>query len=74
MPEVQDIFLKYGQKYREQHKLPLHILKTMTAIERCRTADLGGHADVCGECGYTKISYNSCRNRHCPKCQTQGNQ
>jgi len=42
----------------------------MSAIEQCRTADLGGHKDVCNECGYTRISYNSCRNRHCPKCQT----
>ena len=70
MPEVQDIFLEYGGQYRQQHKLPLHILKTMTAIEHCRTSALGGHLDVCEECGGTKISYNSCRNRHCPKCQT----
>lgn len=70
MPEVQDIFLEYGGQYRQQHKLPLHILKTMTAIEHCRTSALGGHLNVCEECGGTKISYNSCRNRHCPKCQT----
>jgi hypothetical protein len=42
----------------------------MSSIEKCRTSSLGAHADVCDECGYTKISYNSCRNRHCPKCQT----
>ena len=41
----------------------------MHAIEVCRTADLGGHVDECEECGHLKISYNSCRNRHCPKCQ-----
>jgi len=70
MPEVQDIFLEYGSQYRLKHKLPLHILKTMSAIEICRTSALGGHRDVCGECGSTRISYNSCRNRHCPKCQT----
>lgn len=70
MPEVQDIFLMYGNEYRQKHKLPVHILKAMSAVERCRTADLGGHKDVCNECGYTRISYNSCRNRHCPKCQT----
>ena len=47
----------------------MHILKAMSAIEHCRSSDLGGHMDVCGDCGYKRISYNSCRNRHCPKCQ-----
>ena len=70
MPEVQDVFLMHGELYRQNHKLPSHILKTMFAIERCRTSALGGHMDVCDDCGYTRISYNSCRNRHCPKCQT----
>ena len=42
----------------------------MTAIERCRTAALGGHVDQCDQCGHQRISYNSCRNRHCPKCQS----
>lgn len=70
MPEVQDLFLMHGIEYRQTHKLPVHILKAMSAIERCRTSDLGGHTDVCHECGHKKISYNSCRNRHCPKCQT----
>jgi predicted Zn-ribbon and HTH transcriptional regulator len=69
MPEVQDIFLGYGEAYRQKQKLPLHVLKAMSAIERCRSASLGGHMDVCDDCGYTRISYNSCRNRHCPKCQ-----
>lgn len=69
MPEVQDIFIEHGNAYRQKHKLPLHVLKAMSAIERCRTSDLGGHMDVCDDCGYTRISYNSCRNRHCPKCQ-----
>jgi len=69
MPEVQDIFVEYGNAYRQKHKLPLHVLKAMSAIERCRSSDLGGHMDVCDDCGYTRISYNSCRNRHCPKCQ-----
>lgn len=69
MPEVQDIFRLYGEAYRETHKLPLPVLKATSAIECCRTAQLGGHTDICDECGYTKISYNSCRNRHCPKCQ-----
>jgi hypothetical protein len=67
--EVADIFRTHGPSYRETHKLPLNQLRTMHAIEICRTAELGGHVDECEECGHTKISYNSCRNRHCPKCQ-----
>jgi hypothetical protein len=70
MVEVQDIFLKYGPEYRENHKLTLFQHKAMSAIQKCRTSQLGGHMDVCGSCGNTQISYNSCRNRHCPKCQT----
>lgn len=70
MPEIQDLFLAYGEEYRNNHKLPLHKLRVMSAIEKCRTAALGYHKDECIECGYTKISYNSCRNRHCPKCPT----
>lgn len=49
--------------------IPVHHLKTLSAIQRCRTAELGGHIDACNDCGYLRISYNSCRNRHCPKCQ-----
>ena len=70
MVEVQEIFKKYGKKYKEEHKLMPHIAKAMGAIEKCRTGELGAHEDVCDECGYIKISYNSCRNRHCPKCQS----
>ncbi|MBU3174681.1 IS91 family transposase [Clostridium estertheticum] len=70
MIELQDIFNQYGDEYRRNHKLPLHILKTMIDIEACRTAELGGHVDECDECGHVRVSYNSCRNRHCPKCQT----
>ena len=68
--EVQDIIKKYGEEYKEKHKIMPHIAKTMGAIEKCRTEKLGYHEDVCDECGYRKISYNSCRNRHCPKCQS----
>ncbi|MGF7059957.1 IS91 family transposase [Brassicibacter mesophilus] len=68
--EVADIFSKYGEAYREKYKLPLHTLKTMSDIEFCRTDKLGGHIDKCDECGHIRISYNSCRNRHCPKCQS----
>jgi hypothetical protein len=70
MVEVQDIFLKYGNTYRTIHKLTLVQHKAMSAIQKCRTSQLGGHKEVCEDCGYLRISYNSCRNRHCPKCQT----
>ena len=49
--------------------LSLHQLKVMSAIEHCRTAALGGHVEACEDCGHRRIAYNSCRNRHCPKCQ-----
>lgn len=67
--EVADIFRKYGITYKEFHNLPLQALKAMSAIENCRTASLGGHIDKCNHCDYQRNSYNSCRNRHCPKCQ-----
>mgnify|MGYP003291414330 CR=1 FL=1 len=70
MVEMQEIMKKYGKGYRENHKMMGYKLKTMEAIEKCRTAELGAHEDVCDNCGYKKISYNSCRNRHCPKCQS----
>jgi hypothetical protein len=68
--EVAEIFRQYGPVYRESHKLPCNHLRAMRAIEVCRTAILGGHKDKCDHCGHLEISYNSCRNRHCPKCQT----
>ena len=67
--EVADIFRKHGQAYRVSNKMPLNHIRTMRAIEKCRTAELGGHVDECDCCGRIRISYNSCRNRHCPKCQ-----
>lgn len=70
MTELQDIFAEHGEAYRTSHPLWPNQLKVMRAIQQCRTAALGGHLDVCDECDYTRISYNSCRNRHCPKCQT----
>lgn len=70
MIEVQNIFTVFGEKYRQTHKLSLVQHKAMNAIMNCRTERLGGHMDVCPSCGFTKNSYNSCRNRHCPKCQT----
>ena len=65
-----DIFRQHGPEYREAHKLPRSHLRAMRAIEVCRTAALGGNQDKCDQCGHLEISYNSCRNRHCPKCQT----
>ena len=69
--EVADIFRAYGAAWREANAghLSLGQLKVMSAIERCRTAALGGHITRCDACEQTAITYNSCRNRHCPKCQ-----
>ena len=69
--EVADIFRGAGPTYRARHAghLSLGQLKVMTAIENCRTAELGGHVEACDDCGHWRIAYNSCRNRHCPKCQ-----
>jgi len=65
-----DIFRLHGEDYRNHHPLSPEQKKAFTDITRCRTAGLGGHVDTCDQdCGFTRISYNSCRNRHCPKCQ-----
>jgi len=70
--EVADIIRRAGSRFIERYRESLGWaqMKVLTAIERCRTAALGGHRDQCVRCGYQAISYNSCRNRHCPKCQT----
>jgi Putative transposase/Transposase zinc-binding domain len=69
--EVADIFRSHGPVWRKANAGHVSIdqLKVMSAIERCRTAALGGHVARCADCAYTSIAYNSCRNRHCPKCQ-----
>jgi hypothetical protein len=69
--EVADIFRSHGPAWRQAHvgHVSLDQLKVMSAIESCRTAALGGHVARCEDCAYTTIAYNSCRNRHCPKCQ-----
>ena len=69
--EVADIFRRHGEAWRTANAghLSLGQLRVMSAIEACRTAALGGHVERCDDCGHTRISYNSCRNRHCPKCQ-----
>ncbi|MEC3911385.1 IS91 family transposase [Sphingobium sp. CR2-8] len=69
--EVADIFRAAGPAYRAAHAghLSLHQLKIMSAVEQCRTDAMGGHVEACNDCGHWRIAYNSCRNRHCPKCQ-----
>src|SRR3989441_8552981 len=69
--EVANIFRGHGPAWRQANAghVSLGQLKVMSAIERCRTAALGGHVMRCEDCAYTTIAYNSCRNRHCPKCQ-----
>jgi len=69
--ELADIFRSVGPAYRASHAghLSLGQLKVMSAIEMCRTAALGGHVESCEDCGHRRVAYNSCRNRHCPRCQ-----
>jgi hypothetical protein len=70
--EMADVLRLYGDTYRQQHAglLPTAQRRVMTAIEVCRTAALGGHVEQCDSCGHKRVFYNSCRNRHCPKCQS----
>jgi len=74
--ELADVFRRHGESFREAFApvLSLEKRRVMTAIESCRTAALGGHVDACDQCGYRALSYNSCRNRHCPKCQGSARQ
>jgi hypothetical protein len=69
--EVAEIFRRHGPQWRERHRghISLRQLKTMSAIEQCRSATLGGHVLQCDDCAAAQVAYNSCRNRHCPKCQ-----
>jgi hypothetical protein len=67
--EVADILRAHLPEYFRGHNHPLHVHKVLGAIQNCRTAALGGHVDYCTDCGALKNSYNSCRDRHCPKCQ-----
>src|SRR5499427_742148 len=70
--EVADVFRRYGEAYRQEHDASISMAqrRVMTAIEVCRTAVLGGHLEQCDHCGHQRIAYNSCGNRHCPKCQS----
>ena len=65
-----DIFRQHGSDFRLTHRLSPEQRRVMRAIEACRTSLLGGHVDQCDACSYQRVSYNSCRNRHCPKCQS----
>ena len=67
--ELADILELYGNDFFNNNKIPLYKQKVLLDIKNCRTAYFGGHVEKCSECGHTEISYNSCRNRHCPKCQ-----
>ena len=71
--EVADILRAQGDRFLDRYRSSFDFqqLKAFRAIQRCRTAALGGHRDACPNCGHQAISYNSCRNRHCPKCQAQ---
>jgi hypothetical protein len=69
-PTLGELFRRYGPSYRAAHSLPLSQLKVLSAIETCRTAALGGHREDCAHCGFVRYAYNSCRNRHCPQCQS----
>ena len=68
--ELAHILKSYGEDYRRSHSLPGSHLKIMRDIETCRTSALGGHLEKCSDCDHERPCYNSCRNRHCPKCQT----
>jgi len=74
--EVADIFRRHGEAWRTANvgHVSLTQRRVMTAIESCRTAALGGHVERCEDCAHTRIAYNSCRNRHCPKCQWRSSQ
>ena len=69
--EIADVFRDHGPAFARTHERRLGRVekRVMGAITACRTAALGGHLEACGDCGATRIAYNSCRNRHCPKCQ-----
>ena len=67
--ELSDIFREFGSSYRRTHPMLLSHYKVMHAVQVCRTSYLGGHMEVCSSCGYSRPTYNSCGNRHCPKCQ-----
>lgn len=71
-PELADIFRQYSESFQQTHRVSSCEQKVMRAVSLCRTQELGGHLDRCDTCGFERPAYNSCRNRHCPKCQSLG--
>jgi hypothetical protein len=69
-PELADIFRRYGECFEQTHRVSAGEHKVLRAVSVCRTPELGGHLERCDACGFERPAYNSCRNRHCPKCQS----
>jgi putative transposase/transposase-like zinc-binding protein len=69
-PELADIFRQYSERFEQTHRVSACDQKVIRAVSVCRTQELGGHLDRCDACGFERPAYNSCRNRHCPKCQS----
>jgi Transposase zinc-binding domain/Putative transposase len=69
-PELADIFRQYSQSFQRTQGVSSYEQKVIRAVSLCRTQELGGHLDRCNACGFERPAYNSCRNRHCPKCQS----
>ena len=69
-PELADVFRQYGERFEQTHRVSAGEQKVVRAVSVCRTLALGGHLDRCDACGFERPAYNSCRNRHCPKCQS----
>lgn len=67
--EVAQVIGRFGARFVEECAPNTYTMRTLDALSKCRTSALGGHRDVCDSCGVERFSYNSCRNRHCPKCQ-----
>lgn len=67
--ELAEVIDRFGEEFEHKHAPNSYVKRTLSALMRCRTSSLGGHVDKCDACGHIRISYNSCRNRHCPKCQ-----
>ena len=67
--ELAQVVRDYGEDFSRKHAPLKQHVSVLDAIQKCRTAALGGHVDICDSCAHVRISYNSCRNRHCPKCQ-----
>lgn len=67
--ELAEVIGRFADEFERRHSPNSYVKRTLSALLRCRTSSLGGHVDKCDQCGHIRISYNSCRNRHCPKCQ-----